>query len=188
LCSFDADADGPACDPNTITITMDSLSEVDAEGNAVGASGSVKHSINSFAPQRFEFALPEQVKIGTAHATKVAFSTPFKGLGDSKLSVDTYLMTHSGDVGTDTETWTVNQGDIKFNLLLTDWDWCGGTTSVCGKGQAVEVGAFIDVVVSVKGKSDLCLPPLMKVTASAFAFSTRRASTTIDWIVNSIGF
>ena len=131
---------------------MDALSEVDANGNAVGASGSVKHSINSFAPQQFEFAPQEDdVAIGTATATKVSFTTPFKGLGDSTLAVHTYLITHSGDVGTDTETWAVNQGDIKFNLALADWDWCGGTAE-CGKGQAVEVGAFIDVVVSVKGK------------------------------------
>jgi hypothetical protein len=64
---------------------MDALSEVDADGNAVGASGSVKHSINSFAPQAFEFAPQEEVKIGTASATKVSFSTPFKGTGCSFL-------------------------------------------------------------------------------------------------------
>jgi len=129
----------------------DALREVDADGNAVGTSGSVKHSINTFAPQKFTFAPQENdITIGTATATKISFSTPFKGLEASKLTVDTYVITRPGHVGTDTETWGVRSGDVKFNLALADWHWCGDGAD-CNKGQSAQVGAFIDVDVSVKG-------------------------------------
>eukprot|EP00448_Togula_jolla_P020802 CAMPEP_0170588190 /NCGR_PEP_ID=MMETSP0224-20130122/10699_1 /TAXON_ID=285029 /ORGANISM="Togula jolla, Strain CCCM 725" /LENGTH=89 /DNA_ID=CAMNT_0010911893 /DNA_START=87 /DNA_END=352 /DNA_ORIENTATION=- len=36
-----------------IVVTMDALRELDAQGNAVGASGSTKHSLNTFASQDF---------------------------------------------------------------------------------------------------------------------------------------
>lgn len=150
---FDADADSPSCDPNTITVTMDALRELDADGNAVGTSGSIKHSINTFAPQEFEISPPEDVEIGSASAAKISFSTPFKGLEESRLTIDTYSITRPGDVGTDLETWAVRNGDVKFNLALSNWHWCGYWAE-CSNGQMSQVGAFIDVVISVKGSQE----------------------------------
>jgi hypothetical protein len=50
---YDAAANGASCDPSAVTVTMDFLRELDADGEAVGTSGNVKHSINTFAPQKF---------------------------------------------------------------------------------------------------------------------------------------
>lgn len=56
-------------------------------------------------------------------------------------------------MGTDLETWAVRNGDVKFNLALSNWHWCGEGAE-CGKGQTSQVGAFIDVVISVKGSAE----------------------------------
>ena len=56
-------------------------------------------------------------------------------------------------MGTDLETWAVRNGDVKFNLALSNWHWCGDGAE-CGKGQTSQVGAFIDVVISVKGSGE----------------------------------
>ena len=54
---------GMASDTNKVTVEMDALREVDTEGNAVGASGSVKHSIQTFAAQSFTINEPESAVI-----------------------------------------------------------------------------------------------------------------------------
>ena len=115
-------------------------------------SASTNHSPTQ-APQEFQITAPEDVEIGSAGATKISFSTPFKGLEDSRLTVDTYSITRAGDVGTDSETWAVRSGDVKFNLALSNWHWCGDGAE-CSKGQKSQVGAFIDVVISVKGSGE----------------------------------
>lgn len=56
-------------------------------------------------------------------------------------------------MGTDLETWAVRNGDVKFNLALSNWHWCGEGAE-CSKGQTSQVGAFIDVVISVKGSAE----------------------------------
>jgi hypothetical protein len=74
-------------------------------------------------------------------------------LADATLTVDTYIVRGAGVVKTPSETWEVIPGDVKFNLAIRDWDWCG-ETSTCAKGQANEVGAFIDVGIAIKGASE----------------------------------
>eukprot|EP00930_Biecheleria_cincta_P049383 TRINITY_DN345_c0_g1_i1.p1 TRINITY_DN345_c0_g1~~TRINITY_DN345_c0_g1_i1.p1 ORF type:complete len:325 (+),score=55.36 TRINITY_DN345_c0_g1_i1:84-1058(+) len=127
-----------------IQVTMDALREVDAAGNAVGASGSVKHSINTFAAQAFTIAPAEDVMLGNVSAVKVSFSSPITSIG--VISVDTYVLGKSGSLGPPGETWAVQNGDLKWNIALSNWQWCG-----CSQGGKTEEGAFIDVDISVKG-------------------------------------
>lgn len=70
-------------------------------------------------------------------------------MANTSLVIDTFLFTDSGIVGTPTERWPVSKGDLKFNLLLNDWEWCG-----CAKGQGEEVGAFVDIMIAVSGGGD----------------------------------
>lgn len=132
-----------------IQVTMDALREVDAAGNEVGASGSVKHSINTFAAQEFTIAPAEDVILGddNVSAVKVSFSSPISSVG--VIRVDTYVLGKSGSLGPPGETWAVQKGDLKWNIELFNWTWCG-----CSKGLKTEEGAFIDVEISVKGLGD----------------------------------
>jgi hypothetical protein len=45
----------------------------------------------------------------------------------------------------------VEPGDVKFNIIISDWSFCS-TTNQCGDGN--ETGQFLDVAVQVQGNSD----------------------------------
>eukprot|EP00931_Biecheleriopsis_adriatica_P034044 TRINITY_DN19705_c0_g1_i1.p1 TRINITY_DN19705_c0_g1~~TRINITY_DN19705_c0_g1_i1.p1 ORF type:complete len:356 (-),score=68.82 TRINITY_DN19705_c0_g1_i1:139-1206(-) len=129
-----------------IQVTMDALREVDSTGQPVGTSGSVKHSIETFAAQEFAIAPAEDVTLedGNVSAVKVSFSSSISSIGT--IRVDTYVLGKSGVLGPPGEKWSVQPGDLKWNIALSNWTWCG-----CKKGQQSEEGAFIDLEISVKG-------------------------------------
>jgi len=140
----------PKGDP--VMVTMDFLKELDASGNEVGKAGSKKHSINTFAAQDFTFTNKGLVTYESVSTNAVDFSTSIS-TDIGKLDVMTYIFRNNGTVGTDTERWKVIFGDIKFNLFLSSWQWCGDQVN-CGNGKNVETGAFIDVGIEIKSKSD----------------------------------
>eukprot|EP00928_Gymnodinium_smaydae_P084538 TRINITY_DN677_c0_g1_i16.p1 TRINITY_DN677_c0_g1~~TRINITY_DN677_c0_g1_i16.p1 ORF type:complete len:416 (-),score=59.29 TRINITY_DN677_c0_g1_i16:838-2028(-) len=127
-----------------ITINMDALREVDASGKAVGATGpkDSKHSFNSFATQQFTIEDAETVKVDNVEATLIKFHSPINTIG--KIQVDTYVMGGAGQVGPPGEKWAVSNGDLKWNIKLYEWTFCG-----CNKGT--EVGEYVDLDVSMKG-------------------------------------
>ena len=138
-------------DPSSIVVTMDYLEEVDSSGSAVGTSGNVKHSFNSFASQSFNIEVSEEsVPIGsdTAMAKNVSFTSQLSGLS-SKLSVETLLLTDAGKVGPPNEEWDAKRGDLKWSITLHDWEFC----NPCKKGQKDQIGAFVDLGIEVKGKN-----------------------------------
>eukprot|EP00928_Gymnodinium_smaydae_P087772 TRINITY_DN7198_c1_g1_i1.p1 TRINITY_DN7198_c1_g1~~TRINITY_DN7198_c1_g1_i1.p1 ORF type:complete len:283 (-),score=53.76 TRINITY_DN7198_c1_g1_i1:82-930(-) len=130
-------------------ITIDALRELDSSGNAVGASSNPKHSFNSFATQNFVIEPAQSnVVVGTAKATKVVFKTDLAGsLG--KLTIETFMMEGSGIVGSSTDTWNVSKGDLKWNIVLEAWKWCG-----CKKANKDETGDMVDLDITVMGKGD----------------------------------
>jgi len=130
-----------------LRVTMDALREVDADGNEVGTSGSVKHSINTFASQAFTVGEMETVLIGSGvSAAKVSFESTISQIG--RIGVDTYVMAQAGTVGMSNESWDVNIGDLKWNIRLWDWTWCDGGN--CQQGQTEEVGAFVELDITVQ--------------------------------------
>mmetsp|Transcript_53564 Transcript_53564/g.139550 ORF Transcript_53564/g.139550 Transcript_53564/m.139550 type:complete len:319 (+) Transcript_53564:132-1088(+) len=130
-----------------IRVTMDALREVDADGNEVGTSGAVKHSINTFASQDFTVGDMETVRIGSGvSAAKVSFDSTISEIG--RIGVDTYVMAQSGTVGMSNESWDVNIGDLKWNIRLWDWTWCDGSN--CKQGQTEQVGAFVELDITVQ--------------------------------------
>jgi len=128
-----------------IRVTMDAIREVDAAGVPVGQSGRVKHSLNTFASQAFAVGEVEQVTLGSVSAAKISFESTISSIGS--LGVDTYLMSSSGFVGMDNESWSVDVGDLKWNILLWDWTWCGDAEASCKNG---EVGDAIELDITVQ--------------------------------------
>ena len=128
-----------------IRVTMDALREVDSAGAEVGKSGSVKHSLNTFASQSFMVGSVEQVTVGSVGAAKVSFESTISSIG--KLGVDTYLIADSGSVGMNNDTWSVGIGDLKWNIRLWDWTWCGDSGASCQNG---EVGDAIELDITVQ--------------------------------------
>ena len=148
-----------------IEVTMDALRELDADGQPVGTSGSTKHSINTFAAQAFTVNVAERATLRAGQlddadagvgaqgvsADKVSFHSAVSTIG--QVRVDTYLCREDGVVGTSTETWAVRRGDLKWNVELSHWSWCGDSDAACRQGGAQQVGAMVEVDVTVKGLS-----------------------------------
>ncbi|CAE7687386.1 unnamed protein product [Symbiodinium sp. CCMP2456] len=128
-----------------IRVTMDALREVDAAGEAVGQTGSVKHSVNTFAAQDFTVGSVEQVTVGSVGAAKISFESTVSSIGS--LGVDTYLIADSGAVGMNNDSWSVDIGDLKWNIRLWDWTWCGDSGATCKSG---EVGDAIELDITVQ--------------------------------------
>lgn len=125
----------------TVHFQVDYISEVDASGDEVGKSGSVKHSINTMAAQTFTFS-PLVDKVYKNVSTKqLTFTSSISTIG--KINVIVMIMNQTTSIGTETESWDVSTGDIKFNIELSGWTFCG-----CNDGNA----AFIDVGIEIKGK------------------------------------
>ena len=135
-----------------VEVQVDSISEVDKDGNKVGASGKVKHTLKSFAAQEFTIATNANASLDSVSGSSVTFKTGFKGMGaTASMTVDTFVFDQVGTVGTPSERWTVARGDMKFNIELNNWEWCGADSECKGKGKdASEEGAFIDVVLTIK--------------------------------------
>lgn len=123
------------------TFMTDYLAEVDGTGNEVCKTSNPKHSIQTFATQDFTFSTLVERKFQNLTAREFAFETPINTIG--KLKIVTVLFNEEGSVKTETETWNVNPGDLKWNIELTDWTFCDqGTTE------------FIDVGVEIKGSKN----------------------------------
>jgi len=140
-------------DPNAVVIEMDSLRELDADGNPVGASGQDRHSINTFASQDFTFhPVESNFMMGrnmSVSANKLSFESPVGAVGN--ISVDTFIMRSQGFVGPDGEEWGVGIGDMKFNVRFPNWRWCGDEGSSCRGG---EVGEFLELDIKIKGAAE----------------------------------
>jgi hypothetical protein len=140
-------------DDQTITIEMDSITEVDASGDAVGTSGSTKHSFNSFASQDFEFGVIYDTTFQDLAVSAVNFSSSLVD-GYSNFSVVIYLFLESGNITNYDETYQVHAGSFKFSYLFSAWPFCtvGGTgVYECTQGQTEQEGAFLDFTISMKG-------------------------------------
>ena len=86
--------------------------------------------------------------MGGVGASHIAFAAEIKGMAKASLKVDTYLFNHAGTVGTPTEKWTVARGDLKFNVAIDNWEFCGAGT--CAQGKTDQTGEFVDVVLQVR--------------------------------------
>jgi len=130
---------------STVSVNVDSVTEVDSKGKVVGKTGKVKHSIKSLANQDFTFTVAKEDVVAGANATAKATRVTFDATLDtgSNLVIETLLISSKGTVGTDTETWTVLPGDLKWNIALSNWTWC----NPCKEGD----GAFVDVDLEIKG-------------------------------------
>lgn len=134
-------------DPDRVTMTMDYLHELDENDNIVGNSGSqdVKHSVNSFANQNFEYSELKEVLFSNVTADYFSFDTQVYSAGT--LKVEAYIFKANGTITTSTnETLEVVEGDFKFAIQLVDWTWC----DPCQDGTATH----IDVGIELKGKDD----------------------------------
>ena len=146
-----------------VTVAVDSLYEVDANGNPVGTSGASKHSIQTFANQEFQFGqsfeAPYDITVGGDGTGPNASILPFTSTVSDDIGtirVETFIFKEHGTVTTDgseEETMSVTTGDFKWNIELSDWSFCGVDVE-CKQGQTEQVGAGIEVKMEMKGNGN----------------------------------
>ena len=146
-----------------VTVAVDSLYEVDANGNPVGTSGASKHSIQTFANQEFQFGqsfeAPYDITVGGDGTGPNASILPFTSTVSDDIGtirVETFIFKEHGTVTTDgseEETMSVTTGDFKWNIELLDWSFCGVDVE-CKQGQTEQVGAGIEVKMEMKGNGN----------------------------------
>jgi len=112
-----------------------------------------------------EFAMGEKhegVKLG--HSTVKAATTRFTanlGAQVGQLAIDLAMPEADGEIDIDGEKQKLKKGDMKFNIALDDWEWCGAEN---GDGAA----AFLDVYVEVNST----MQPKMKRARTATSPAT----------------
>jgi hypothetical protein len=117
----------------------------------VGKSGpnAGKHSRNTFASTTFTFGELYNTSISGVAAQAVDFTSML--IDDvATLTVQTILFAENGTIApTDGERYNVSEGDLKFNVVLSNWLFCtaGDTASAC-KGA---IGEFVDFGIAIKG-------------------------------------
>lgn len=131
-----------------VQVNIEALREVDANGKTVGASVTPRHSIKTFASQTYTIGPLEPTSIVSnnrvVNASKISFSSTINTVG--QVTIDTYVIKNPGLVGTANHSWFLQPGDLKWNIMLSSWQWCG-----CKKDNKTEIGAYIDVDINIKG-------------------------------------
>jgi hypothetical protein len=134
---------GPT-DANRVSLVLNKLSEVGMDGAEVDPT----HSVN-LEDKAFNITQVLGVFFGGITARRISFSSTVNGVGNIKL--EAFQIRSNGTITNDGgESWTVNPGDIKFNIVLTDWAFCGDAVE-CDGGA---VGEYIDVAVEIKGRKN----------------------------------
>lgn len=112
---------------NSVVMQIDKLYEV-AGDEYIGTSGQDRHSVISFATQNFQFTPLKNIEYNNVSVDEFYFYTPIYSIG--MLDVRTMLINEVGTLGTETESWQVAAGDLKWNIELRDWTFLPEATAV----------------------------------------------------------
>jgi len=143
---------------NQVTVTMDSIHELDAAGNVIANTGAnaLKHSRETFASTEFAIGPVYRSNQFGVPADMLDFNTSLVG-DTALLTVSTVIFLHDGVIHpTANETWTVGGGTVKFSISVSNWPFCNGEANphAC-KG---ETGEFLEFAMEIKGSDDAALP------------------------------
>lgn len=141
--------ENPDQDKNAVKIKFDAIQERDSSGKIVGTSSNTKHSFNNFAQLSFEISSLQDTEYENLTAKRINFNASIPSVS-ATLLVQTYIFTEAGNITVDGEITEVKKGTVKFNIILDGWTFCTGST--CSKGGTEEVGAYVDLTISIKGK------------------------------------
>ena len=119
--------DKGAADPNRVTVEVDSVYEIPA--------ASTNHNTPTVANQDFSISDGGLTTIDGVSAYKVTFASDLTTNGGSSttygtIQLDTYIIQETGTITTDTESFDVVQNDVKFNIILSNWDFASTSTHV----------------------------------------------------------
>ena len=141
---------GNGAETQAIDVKMEALRQLDSSGKVLGGGGATKRSFNSFATQNFVIADATSAKYNGINVTKISFEAILGA--SSKLKVDTMVFGDKGDFQVGSDVIKVVKGTVKFNVVLSGWEWCGVAGVTCAGSDGV--GHSLELDISVRGKSD----------------------------------
>lgn len=112
---------------NVVTMQMEKLYEV-SNDKYIGTTGQDRHSVTAFATQDFTFTDLRTDTYKNISVDEFYFFSPIHEIGI--LDVRTMLINEAGTMGTDTEQWEVQPGDIKWNIELRQWSFLPEADSI----------------------------------------------------------
>ena len=142
-------------DSNAVEISYEYLREIDDTGNVI--NGTVQHSFGDFASKTFTFTEPENSTYGSNNVsvTHFSFSTNID-IGGQMVTFMSYIyvFTENGTISVDGSDVNVTAADVKFNVKLENWPFCGTDEVTCETDdQTALTGQYLDFGVEMKGKN-----------------------------------
>lgn len=116
---------------NSQVIDFSSIYELNAQEEVIGNTGSIKHSVNSFASQDFDFSDMVSTTFQGLACSNLNFTTAMVD-GQATLQVLLYIFSEAGNIITYNETLPVEEGSMKFSVVVKDWPFCtlGGSGKI----------------------------------------------------------
>lgn len=140
-------------DEDAAIISFEGIFERDASGTVVGQGGAGKHSIETFANQKFEFGELKEATIGTSKAVAVDFVAQMD-IG-AKLTVVTYIISEAGTIDLNGTKIPLLPGEVKFNVMIENWPFCSANgigNALCQEKKNAQVGEYLDFQIQIVGK------------------------------------
>ena len=140
----------PDTDSNGIVLGFESLTEVDAQGNAIMISD---HYLTNFGRTDFRFGSTREYMFQGLNTRHFDFAARVQMTYDAMLLIKVYIFRDSGNVTMDNETIPVGRGDIKFSVDIQNWRFCGAAgVRACVSGSQNLIGDGLDLVMSIRGQ------------------------------------
>ena len=139
-------------DNDAVSVSLEYLFEVADDGTTVPGSlvdfafeeFSITQSIGGFS-----------VSSDDVLARKINFEATIEGVGN--INMDVFIFLNGGAAITEAgESWSVKNGDVKFNLRMSDWSFCDAIANPCGGGGVSPVSSeFVDVAIRIEGRDEV---------------------------------
>jgi len=143
----DDDEDFSDSNEELLSFEVEKIEEKDADGMDVGKLE--KHFVDSLDDVKFTFSqVDSQSSLQGLPAINVNMSA-FLVEQMATLDLIVYLFRRGGSITFGSETFAVQSGTVKFNIKISDWDFCDGTPADCSEGKT---GEFLDLKLKIKSK------------------------------------
>jgi len=143
---------------DVLTFQVDSLQEIDSLGMPVGMSGPSdrRHGLNSLASQIESFNFSALDNSSTYQGLPVKNVNLTVALAGPQANLELIVMVflRSGKVTFGNETFRVESGTLKFNIKISDWQFCGGNETCTSSTNQNEIGQYLDLQLSIKSMAE----------------------------------
>ena len=142
-----------------ISIIYGFLEEIDSDDQKINIDS--KHKFSNFGQLQCSFSELEETTYGSNNIAVVQFSftatIPLSGQSATLKSV-VLVFKKDGTIDLGGETIKVKEGDMKFNVMIEDWTFCGHAGTTCQTDQTTVTGKYLDFGMEIKRKGPIQTP------------------------------